>query len=203
MVVQYAHPHPRRPSDKSMTKHCAYHTFVNAAITSQPSSGGIGYSKAFLFSDIADATNLAQVWDQYKFESVTAKFIPRINTNTLIIPNGTGPLWSCMPIMEAPDYDDASVPTTSAVLSDKAETRCHSSFKEFTRKINPMMAQGVYGGGVFTSFSAVKPQWCDMASRGVEHYGIKCWVPAEPSGQSLHQQWDIWYTYHVALRMQQ
>jgi len=88
------------------------------------------------------------------------------------------------------DYDDSSAPSSLAVL--QSYQNCQTSMSE-TQIIEfvPHVAVAASGGGAFTSYANMKPQWIDAASTTVGHYGLKYGVDPGGSGQVNFQSWTV------------
>lgn len=185
-----------------MVWHNQYHHFVQHQL--QGSVPGVGFSSSFALNQISEASALAGIFDQYKLERIELICSPVQNFSQLPVLGAAVALNSELaPLLEAPDFDDATVPTTIGVLESKALCKMHSPMDgTFVREFVPMVALAAYSGA-FTSFVSVPPEWIDMASPGVLHYGWKVWMTPTEATQTVFPQWNILTKYYFAFRYSQ
>jgi hypothetical protein len=150
---------------------------VYYALTSYP-----GYSQFALF-------------DEYRIECIKVKFRPRFNMFT-IGSVGTNKLPRLYTVI---DYDDASTPTDINALKQYQSCRECNFDQSMVRTFRPKCAAALYSG-TFASYGNMDHMWIDMASPGVQHYGLKYGIEGGASGQTNLQSWSIESTYYVACR---
>jgi len=97
------------------------------------------------------------------------------------------------------DYDDGTALTSANLASAYSNCVVLNPGESCERTFSPHMALAAYGGA-FTSYANVSPQWIDAASTGVQHYGVKVWVPNCTVGQTLLQSWDVTIEHYLEMR---
>lgn len=120
-------------------------------------------SKYFALSDLNDYTSLTGVFDMYRVDQIEVWLIPR---------NVAGSTATGGPLVSVIDYDDAGAfATTGDALQHSTAHVAEYGFGVY-RKFIPRMAVASYSGA-FTSYTSMPPQWIDVASASVQHYGLK------------------------------
>jgi hypothetical protein len=145
-------------------------------------------SVSMSLNQIDDYAQLTTVFDQYRLDAVEV-FITNQGTNLNI--TNTGRLITCL------DFDDDTVLTTLGQAEDYSTAVTSSCQSSQYRHFVPRMAMAAYGGGVFTSFTNVEPQWIDAASPAVLHYGLKL----AASVTSTAMVFDLQVRFKVSFRM--
>jgi hypothetical protein len=112
-------------------------------------------------------TDLAAVFDQYRVKEVEVWIEPSIIMSSTV---GSAVFFTAV------DLDDANVPTSSNELVNHASVISSETGTGHYHRWVPYMATAVYSGA-FTSFASGPPQWIDVASPGVQHYGLKYVCP--------------------------
>jgi len=97
------------------------------------------------------------------------------------------------------DYDNGTALTSTAAAREYDNCMILTPAESGERIFIPRMALAAYSGA-FTSYANVEPQWIDTASTGVIHYGLKYFIPAVTSGQTMLQSWEINVEYYVSFR---
>lgn len=141
-----------------------------------------GYS--FKLSDCSGVNDMVNMYDQYCIRSVGYRFVLR---NTSYINPGTADQQDPnLCIAHRVDLDDDTAPTSLANLMECDNTVIdwlNPNFNTTTRWYNfsPRVASAVFTAGSAFSGYAVgkKGTWINNTSTGVDHYGLKLWVPAQ------------------------
>ncbi len=130
------------------------------------SSAGGAASAAYSFqlSDLSGVSDLSNVFDLYRIVEVELRCIPVI-TECL---SGT-PVDALL--YSAVDFDDANAIAVSA-LEQYETCKVTKPTGELKYTIRPRAALAAYSG-TFTSYANLGNMWIDMASTGVQHYGVK------------------------------
>lgn len=147
---------------------------------------------SFQLSDLPSYTEFTALFDQYRIVGVDMHFIPHQNTCPVTSANAT-----TTNILIAPDYDDATAVNLAALLQ-KAGLKIYNFNKEFHFFLKPMIAAAAYSG-TFTSYLSMEPQWIDVASPSVVHYGVK--TVMTPCSSTNLSGWRVFLTYHLEFRM--
>ncbi len=151
------------------------HTFsvnwpTQTITTSTSLTTTLAYS--FALSSLANATEFTALYDQYRLVEVTAQFYPSQGYS------------DAYPIYTVIDYDDATPLSTDAQAQQYGTCQVTSTNTEYwKRTFHPRAAIAAYSGA-FTSFgSADRSQWFDVASPGVQYYGLKVLIPPTLASQ--------------------
>lgn len=134
-------------------------------------------------------------WDQYKILAARVTIVPDQNAVGLFTNSTT----SYVPLYCVLDFDDSS--NLSSIAGAQAYSNCVvlGAGESCERLFKPRMAIGAYSG-TFASFANVGDLWIDAASTGVQHYGIKFYIPGAQAAQTLLPSWQISVELFVALR---
>jgi len=157
------------------------------ASAAAPVSVAINFQLASL-----DGASALAIWDQYRIEAIRFTVIP--GNNAINLQTATNIL---VPLYIVIDYDDSTVLASQAaarkydncVILEPGESCC--------RVFKPRAAIAAYAGA-FTNFANVPSPWIDVVSSGVQHYGIKYYVPQ--SVGTVLQQWEIQAEYFISFR---
>jgi hypothetical protein len=132
---------------------------------------------ANLFTGFAHA---AALFDQYRIVGIEVYFNPQttegIPTTTIGPPKGL--------LRTVLDFDDGNALTSAG--NAEAYSTCISTevVKPQRRSYQPRCAQAAYSG-TFAGFSNVPAPWIDAASNTVQHYGLKFWIDAGTTGNTV------------------
>jgi hypothetical protein len=150
-------------------------------------SASVVTSKVYTFqlSDIANATSLSALFDQYRILGVQVLLSPRETTQSELLDFTT-----------AIDFDgSASAPTANSIQQYSTALTCSTNQQQL-RSFRPMWANQVYN--TTTAYSAGPAnQWLDLAYPSVPHYGLLVFIGVTPSVFDFRV--DIKYTYEVRL----
>jgi hypothetical protein len=169
-------------------------TVSNSNITVTASTA-VGLNYIFTLADCDDYTNYTQLFDQYRIDAVRFILRPTANAVGLVSPATV----NVVPLYIAIDYDDANTPTSAAQIRAYDNCCILPPGESICRTFVPRMALDAYQGA-FTGFANVAPQWIDANSSGVQHYGIKIWVPAGAASQTTLQSWIVEREYFLSFR---
>lgn len=122
------------------------------------------YANSFSLSNFASAGEYTGLFDQYKFEQLEVWFEPQQSQSTVL--TNQGELATCV------DLDDATTPTTLALVSGKQNAVMSGALDGHYHRWTPHVAVALYSGA-FTSFGNEPAGWIDVASPNVQHYGLK------------------------------
>jgi len=119
-----------------------------------------------------ETSSIATLYDQYRCVMVEVDILPSASENLAAVATLTsGTYFSVI------DYDDATNLTTVQKALDYPNVLIRRSYEKSTRTLVPRAAIAAYSG-VFTSFANVAGLWYDMASTGVQYYGVKLAAPS-------------------------
>jgi hypothetical protein len=125
-------------------------------------------------------------YDQYRLMALRFSILPQNNAIGLVTNSTT----SLVPLYCVIDYDDATGLTSAAQAQGYNNCITLSPGESLSRTFRPHMALAAYSGS-FGSFANVEPMWIDAANTGVQHYGIKVFIPGATAAQTLLQSWQV------------
>lgn len=128
----------------------------------------IPFSLKFSLNQLLSFTDITQIADQYKIKSVMVKLSSAYQT-------ATG-LATAVPHVEyIQDYDDANVPSLSAIRTKMGvRTKYFGPTRNsVTMGVRPRFADEVYNNGVTTAYAIGRRGWVNCDYPAVEHYSIK------------------------------
>jgi len=141
----------------------------------------------FRLSNLANDASFQAVFDQYRITEIEFYIIP--NTKNLNTSNDAGLMTSVI------DYDDATNLTSVALANCYPNAIVTPGTLGHYHRFVPHIAVAAYSGA-FTSFTNVAPQWIDIASDSVQHFGVKtAWTAT-----SVIMSYNIDVRYHFEFR---
>lgn len=176
-----------------------------------PSTGGQTVYGALSYygrlNDVPDAIEFASLWDQYRINGIRIEFIP-YNNASYTSQGGEGADMGVL-VHDVVDYDDAAIPTASAVgvgsLMEYHNYKRRSVFRNgggqsITRYWKPNASMSLYNGPVTTGYGPVRTPWIDAASPDVQHYAWKCIPEVYSSGSTGVLVGKLIATYYISVR---
>lgn len=144
----------------------------------------------FAFNQIDDYASFAPVFDQYRIDWVEWLSQPdnTVNANAATTTNGQ--------LASVVDFDDSNVLSTVGEAFDYNTAVVSTGSFQHYHAFKPRIAVAAYSGA-FSSFANQSSQWIDIASPGVQHYGVK--VAWSVSTNAVFSQ-QVFYRLHVSLR---
>lgn len=156
-------------------------------------------SKGFSFklSDCSGTSDIVNMYDQYCIKSVGYRFVIRVATPT----QAASLSYPGLTIIHRTDLDDDTAPTSVDNIME-----CENTVVDIllpgqnvtTRWYNfsPRVAAAVFTAGSAFSGYAIgkKATWINNTSTGVDHYGLKCFIPQSPLGWKFEIDLELRYT---------
>jgi len=148
----------------------------------------VGYARAWMLSDLVQASSFTAIFDQYRLAKCEVWFTPESGSNLTPVANIKGSMYSAV------DYDDDTSTNLPATLQQK-ENCISAPFQNGHHWIYvPHVAMAAYSGA-FSSFANVSAPWIDVASASVKHYGIKAVVDATTNAGDILVQIQARFTF--------
>jgi hypothetical protein len=174
-----------------LTQMCTFRQIAEPNTIVASASSAVSGTLNFQLSNLDGASALA-IWDQYRIECIRLTVIPA--NNAIGLQTATNIL---VPLYVVIDYDDSTALGSQAqarkydncIILEPAESCC--------RVFKPRAAIAAYAGA-FNNFINVPSPWIDTVSSGVQHYGIKYYVPL--SAGTVLQEWEIQAEYFISFR---
>lgn len=138
----------------------------------------VPFSMAFSLDMLSQYTELINIADRYKINSVSVKVLYSANS-IMGGPSGGSGFSSIQPTISwLPDYDDATPPTTTLLDAKMGlKTKALGNGKFVSIRVRPKVAQPVYDGLITTAYTVpTKQLWVNSVATGVPHYGIKGYI---------------------------
>jgi len=178
--------------------------FVNGSATALPFVQALAgansyFALGFQFNDLDQEASFAGLFDQYRFDKVELRLVPRDNSpNTM---NTASPNATIPQIMVAMDFDDSAAPSSMAYIRqyDNVQSASYGD-GVIGVTLKPSYTPAVYSGGAFTGYSVESAGWIDAASNTVPHYGIKGVITALTGGSTQTCYWNIHAKYFLSFR---
>jgi hypothetical protein len=162
-------PDPRQMIIRSSKVYTMVRSVSRGSITVSSTLPTFG-ALAFALSDLPSASDFTSLFDQWKIQQVTVKFMPASlpsNSNAFHLP----------PLYTVVDYDDNVLPTSIATLQQYSSLQViPSATVTHCRTLTPRLATSVFGNGVLTNYANAR-LWCDSAYPSVAWYGLKYGLP--------------------------
>jgi len=167
------------------------HSTAAATITATPTTPITTTYNFNLSASNATAGN----FDQYRLMAVRFSIVPNNNAIGLVTNSSTG----LVPVYCVIDYDDTNALASASAAEGYNNCIVLNPGESLSRTFRPRMALAAYSGA-FASYANVEPLWIDASSNGVQHYGIKLYIPGVLAAQTLLQSWNIIVEYCWELR---
>jgi len=149
-----------RPQDDRVFKYV--HTYDYGTLLTTSTTLVTTAGSAFTLTQVPQSANYINIYDQYRFTRIEVWLQPQAFNNG----GHAGMLYSAVDYDSIPTLTVSSIQEYSTVaVAPVASTGHYHSF-------TPRLAVAASGGGLFTSYANLPPQWIDCASATVEHYGI-------------------------------
>lgn len=158
-----------RLANTGYTKIYAYsEVFTGSAIISSGSATQYG-AITFQLSDLPGATNLATLYDKYRFKSVEVLFRAtgmQMNTTT----GGSNDAPDFTTVI---DFDNSTAPTSITQLQRYSTAKVTTATSNHYRHFLPRTVRPVYISGVSTGYCEGDPtEWLDLAYPTIPHYAL-------------------------------
>lgn len=141
-------------------------------ITGTSNCYDIPFSMKFRLDQLMNSTDITNLCDQYKINSVKVDL--HVNGMSNIYLNNAG---STQPWLEyIQDHDDATVPTIAQIREKMGVKTKYFSGNRFkvSMGVRPRVADAIFGSGVTTAYAVnKKSQWINATYPNAEHYGLK------------------------------
>lgn len=142
------------------------------AITGTTNCYDIPFSMLFRLDQLMNSTDITNLADQYKIQSVKVSL--HVNGLSNIYLNNAG---STQPWVEyIQDHDDATVPTIAQMREKMGVRTKYFSANRFkiSMGVRPRVADTVFGSGVSSAYAiGMRSQFINCTYPNAEHYGIK------------------------------
>lgn len=182
---------PIRPKRTYETLSCRFPVATDRAVVHSNSVGMLAatatssVNTTYYFSMTLSNATVGN-YDQYRLMALRFSILPQNNAVGLVTNSTT----SLVPLYCVIDYDDASGLTSAAQAQGYNNCITLAPGESLVRTFKPHMALAAYSGS-FGSFANVEPMWIDAANTGVQHYGIKVFIPGATASQTLLQTWQV------------
>lgn len=177
------------------TQLCCFRQLVDYTDLTSSSSANVSVAYNFTLAGLDFSANFANIWDQYRIDAIRFHVVPTSNAVQVVTQSTTNMVQLYCVI----DYDDATA------LSNAPAARGFDNCIELQpgesceRLFQPRAALAAYAGA-FNNYANVGGMWFDSASTGVQHYGLKLFVPQSDAGQTLLQVWRVFAEFYVSFR---
>lgn len=171
---------------------------VHRFVRSQFYSGAISGSTVvdtfgayyFRLADLPNSSDFTNLFDQYRIDKVTIRFMPRANSSEAGTNQGMVKLFITL------DRDDITTPTSISEMLQNDTCKVSPSTRIVSRTLKPKFAQEVFQSAVSTGYGA-RSGWLDCSNNLVQHYGVKWGLQQLPSGS---QTYDVHIKYHLSFK---
>jgi hypothetical protein len=140
----------------------------------------------FTMGALPQNTDLSVVFDQYRIDCAEIWVTPRQPNSNATNP---GLIYSVV------DYDDATSLSSASQAQEYANCIYSCGGTGHYRCLKPRMAVAAFSGA-FSSYANMEPQWIDMASYDVQHYGVKLFFDQTSAALT----YDVRCRLHYSLR---
>lgn len=179
---------PRRRVNPLAPKTFIRRSFATSISLTDEAQSLVPFSYKFRLSDVAGATELTTLFDQYKINWCKIELVwnsdrlPTMKQFGANLPHLTS-LYGIAPrMMWKQDFDDDDLPTEDQMLqSSKTKTSRLNPYKVFTMAVKPKVLNEVYRSATTTGYNTVRAPILDCQYADIPHYGIKGIVVKGPT----------------------
>jgi hypothetical protein len=173
---------------------CRAMTTTGSTVTAS-ASAAVANSYYFSIADLDETSAYTTLFDQYRIDAIVFRIIPMQNAIGLTTNSTT----TTVRFYSVIDYDDANTLTSEG--SARAFDSCVITppGQETVRVFKPRLALATYQGA-FTGYVNAPATWIDSNSTGVQHFGVKTYIPQATAAQTTLQSWTIERDYYISFR---
>lgn len=146
-------------------------------------TANVGFTNTFALSDLPQASEFENLYDQYKIQAVSFKLYPRFNSVDQNLSGGR--VWTVI------DYDSTTLTTSINTLCQYQNVKCTNTAAIHSRYLKPKFNLTTGSANIPT-----RKNWIDMASTGVAYRGIIGVL--EPTSSPV--AYDCKMTYYLAMK---
>lgn len=139
---------------------------LGAVAASSVTGASGGYS--FSLSQLPNASDFTNLFDQYRLAQITVTFAPNYVQANI-------PVYTCF------DYDDASTPPSLLTLFEKETCRVSTSDQIIERSFTPRVLREVYATVATSGYETAIHPWIDSVNDTIPHYGFKYFIAPLPT----------------------
>lgn len=141
--------------------------------------------QVFTLDMLPDWPEFTALFDQYRILNAEVKFLPVFNSGDPAITPSGGPSFSVPYITYAVDTDNATPPANQDAIMEYGRAVTTRLDKPVVVNVTPRVAMDAYKSGLGVGYAEGRAgQWIDCETPGVEHYGLKWWIPTTGPGGS-------------------
>jgi len=159
-------------------------TNVGTVLTSSaalPIFGSLYFTAA---AHLTQFTALSSVFDQYRIMEIEVWLQPTAASGSTL-GSSTASFTSVI------DYDDANTPLSMAALYNYENVIVGNTANGHYRKFKPHIAMAAFSG-TFGGYVNSADQWIDVASSGVQYYGMKFGIDTAPTSVFINAYIRVW-----------
>jgi len=153
-------------------------TFTAPAWLTQSGSVPVSVALNSQIGQLNQYSTLASIFDQYRIDEIEVWLTPLKNSAAVSIISGQ--------LATVIDYDDATPLASFGLALEYPNAVVTNCAIGHYRRYVPRIANAVYGSAAFGSFGNSNPQWLDIASSTIEHYGVKVVVTPSTGTQQIY-----------------
>jgi len=157
---------------------------------------------SFKLADCQNSATFFELFDSYRIRKVVVKIIPRHNTNTGVIYNGSGIINnsnSGVIYYTSIDYNDLGTIATLASFLERGNVRTHKSTDIATITIYPKPSATVYATSGTAYHQLKNTDWMQLSNTGVAYFGLRTFLP-DVSAVAGAVTLDVMATYYIEFK---
>lgn len=182
----------------------SYKRIVNLGTYVASQSPATGYAPAkgafsFNMNLVPNAAEYSALYDQYKINGVSLRFIPKTNQ----FQGGTSGTQNALgygQVITVLDYDDSGTPISKDALLEFGSAKVSRSNQIHKRYFKPKMLNLAFINAGTNGYSVGPARWLDWNQSTVEHYGVKWWIDAptvpNTATDSSSIAYDVYATFY-------
>lgn len=156
----------------------------------QSGSSTVFGSIAFEAGDLDNFTDLSGVFDQYRIDRIEL-LLRSVNNTTGSLYNLTSPNQALPRLYTVIDRDDSSALSSLAAIREYDNVEEGEAYESQLISFKPSISPAYYASGSFVGYGIKDPEWLDVASSGIPHYGVKWAVSGQQTSSTNRFAWDV------------
>lgn len=176
-------------------------TFTRAAEIRGDAGSNTFHAEAFSIAEITGPSGYLSLYDEYKFDRITVRVIPRQNSGVLLTQGTTnynsenGGYY-----VHAVDYDDGTTWTTIDQALNHHGRKIVSLLKESKVTFVPHFSKLLFESSSASGYSNERAGWIDNVSTAVQHFGWKMMVHQGGASTEGDTVFDVFYVTTISFR---
>lgn len=189
---------PRMMTPRNAVMNCKRTKWIEYWQPSPAITAGFWKQYNQAFSDVFNATDFTNLFDEYKINAIKLKFVPRYDGNDAgsASPQNSAMVSVCYDTRSSLTPSGSYSSATYNAFSEQGLVKTYATLRPFTVYWKPSLRQPNFIAG--SKF--LGPQWLPTAATTETHYGPHIFMHDMNFTASFRNSYDIFITHYISLR---